>query len=109
MRLDPNRPSLGELSVNAHESAIQSGGAGVFFGPPGNDFPTVHRVGATPDPISNSEVKPHIGDGTAGFSRWESSATVGFLYRTSSILDGVLFYLGAAGLSSSAGRRAACR
>ena len=40
-------------------------------------FPTVHRVGATPVPIPNTEVKPRIGDGTAGFTggrvarRWD--------------------------------------
>ena len=28
-------------------------------------FPTALRVGATPVPIPNTEVKPHIGDGTA--------------------------------------------
>ena len=28
-------------------------------------FPTAFRVGATPVPIPNTEVKPHIGDGTA--------------------------------------------
>ena len=32
-------------------------------------FPTVFRVGATPVPIPNTEVKPHIGDGTADFFR----------------------------------------
>ena len=32
-------------------------------------FPTVLGVGATPVPISNTEVKPHIGDGTADFFR----------------------------------------
>src|SRR5262249_16396340 len=42
-------------------------------------FPAVHRAGATPDPIPNSEVKPRFGDGTAGLTRWESSATAGFL------------------------------
>ena len=41
-------------------------------------FPTVHRVGATPVPIPNTEVKPHFGDGTARFTggrvarRWDS-------------------------------------
>ena len=30
-------------------------------------FPTVHRAGATPVPIPNTEVKPCFGDGTAGF------------------------------------------
>ena len=40
-------------------------------------FPTVHRVGATPVPIPNTEVKPHFGDGTAGITcgrvarRWD--------------------------------------
>src|SRR5678816_3433012 len=29
-------------------------------------FPTVHRAGATPVPIPNTEVKPCFGDGTAG-------------------------------------------
>ena len=46
-------------------------------------FPTVPRVGATPVPIPNTEVKPHFGDGTAEFPRWESSATVGPLERRS--------------------------
>ena len=32
-------------------------------------FPTVFRVGATPVPIPTTEVKPHIGDGTADFFR----------------------------------------
>ena len=36
-----------------------------------------HSVEVTPDPIPNSEVKPRFGDGTAGLTRWESSATVG--------------------------------
>src|SRR5215211_7976567 len=31
-------------------------------------------VGDTPDPISNSEVKTHCADGTAGATRWESTA-----------------------------------
>ncbi len=30
-------------------------------------FPTVHRAGATPVPIPNTEVKPRFGDGTAHF------------------------------------------
>ena len=30
-------------------------------------FPTVHRAGATPVPIPNTEVKPCFGDGTAHF------------------------------------------
>lgn len=33
----------------------------------------VHRARETPDPIPNSEVKPRIGDGTAGATLWESS------------------------------------
>ena len=42
-------------------------------------FPTVHRAGATPVPIPNTEVKPCFGDGTAGFPggrvarRWDLS------------------------------------
>ena len=31
-------------------------------------------AGATPDPIPNSEVKPRRADGTAGATRWESTA-----------------------------------
>ena len=31
------------------------------------DYPTAHGAGATPVPIPNTEVKPRIGDGTAGF------------------------------------------
>jgi hypothetical protein len=45
-----------------------------------HDFPTVHRVGATPVPIPNTEVKTYFGDGTAHFlcgrvaRRWDSFA-----------------------------------
>ena len=44
-------------------------------------FPTVHRAGATPVPIPNTEVKPRFGDGTAHFlggrvaRRWDSLET----------------------------------
>ena len=44
-------------------------------------FPTVHRAGATPVPIPNTEVKPRFGDGTAHFlggrvaRRWDFLGT----------------------------------
>jgi hypothetical protein len=40
----------------------------------------VHRARETPDPIPNSEVKPRIGDGTAGATLWESSTMPLFFY-----------------------------
>ena len=41
----------------------------------------VHGDRETPDPIPNSEVKPVIGDGTAGETLWESSTTPLFFLK----------------------------
>ena len=39
--------------------------------------------GATPDPISNSEVKPSRADGTARETVWESRSSPGFSFLVS--------------------------
>ncbi len=46
-----------------------------------NVFPTVHRAGATPVPIPNTEVKPRFGDGTAGFPGGRVARRWDFLER----------------------------
>lgn len=49
-----------------------------------NDFAGAYSRGATPDPISNSEVKASCGDGIAWFSMWESSAVPAFYFKNRS-------------------------
>ena len=70
-------------------------------------FPTVYRAGATPVPIPNTEVKPCFGDGTAGYPRWESSATVGSLETASGHgLGAVFFWMALLGLGPPFGHGA---
>ena len=40
----------------------------------------VYRVRETPVPIPNTEAKPHLGDGTARESVWESSMMPQFIW-----------------------------
>ena len=44
-----------------------------------NFFPGGYGGGATPVPISNTEVKPSSGDGTARVAAWESSTLPGIM------------------------------
>src|SRR5688572_8519446 len=41
-----------------------------------------YGAGDPPDPIPNSEVKTRCADGTAGATRWESTAPPAFFYTT---------------------------
>ena len=55
-----------------------------------------HTGGATPDPISNSEVKPSRADGTARSSVWESRTLPEFFFEKPHRLlaMGLFFYQG---------------
>ena len=51
-----------------------------------SDFPGGNGGGATPVPISNTEVKPSSGDGTAWATAWESSTLPGISSKRGSRL-----------------------
>ena len=79
-------PSKSGKKAGKRSLFSRSGVAAPLFRERGADkrrqgFPTVHRAGATPVPIPNTEVKPRFGDGTAHFlcgrvaRRWDFMRT----------------------------------
>ena len=50
-------------------------------------------MGVTPDPIPNSEVKPHSADGTAGEALWESRTPPDFFFAPSPLRSRGFFLL----------------
>ena len=53
-----------------------------------------HRGEDPPDPISNSEVKLAIADGTARVTLWESRSSPGIQFRKKSAFGGLFFCVG---------------
>ena len=85
-------------SANAGHSRVQRSDAAI--GTRETKFSGGHTGGATPDPISNSEVKTSRADGTAGETLWESRSPPGIIPSpepTILIVGSGLFYCPSSG------------